>query len=704
MILNPVISSTSRSSGLTSDQLQALKPHVIDLQRGVFSTEGEYSTREEDVAAIFDTYLPDFIQEHGGVGVPLVIWAHGGLVNEGDGLRIANDQVDWWKSNGAYPVHFVWESGLAAALVDAVSGMIARGARGLFEDIKDRAIELAMRYGPGPAVWGEMKDSARKASDPGGGALYFATRLAGFCAANPGAVTLHAIGHSAGAVFHSYLIPAAIEAGVRSFDTVNLLAPAMRADLFKQNIMPLIDAGITRVSMFTMDRWTELHDTCLNVYGKSLLYLIRAALEPEEFCPILGLEECIRADGALNTFFNTPPSPTGADVIWSPTTSGPLSDQSGVTSHGGFDGDQKTMDSLARRVTGQVVIVPYPAGRGLPPDLWTLPAPSTLPLAPVPAASRRALCIGINDYPGALRLSGCVADADAWGSQFTVLGYEVEKLTDQEAKREKILGRVLALVSESRAGDVIAIQYSGHGTYVPDLTGDDDTPGWPYEQAICPADYQAGNLIIDDDLGAIFDLIPDGVNVTCFFDSCHSGESTRSAPPLSEAALARLGASGAGQGRRPRFMYPTDEIVAAYKAQRGVPLTQGKRTTMREVLFSACGAQEVAYETGGHGDFTAAATVLVIGCSGKVSNGDFQQQIRRKFRDQPRQNPELDASDISTARTFLGTLAAVNGPATDGQAALEGVNRPTPEASAAADRALSAATFLRATADFIEGG
>ena len=48
--------------------------------------------------------------------VPLVIWAHGGIVSEQAGLTIAGLQVPWWLDNGAYPLHFVWETGFVETL------------------------------------------------------------------------------------------------------------------------------------------------------------------------------------------------------------------------------------------------------------------------------------------------------------------------------------------------------------------------------------------------------------------------------------------------------------------------------------------------------------------------------------------------------------------------------------------------------------
>ena len=56
---------------------------------------------------------------------------------------------------------------------------------------------------------------------------------------------------------------------------------------------------IKKLTMFTMTESFEKDDTCLGIYKKSLLYLIRGALEEESGAEILGLQECLKRDKAL---------------------------------------------------------------------------------------------------------------------------------------------------------------------------------------------------------------------------------------------------------------------------------------------------------------------------------------------------------------------------------------------------------------------
>ena len=73
--------------------------------------------------------------------------------------------------------------------------------------------------------------------------------------------------------------------------------------------------------MFTMSEAFEKKDTCIGVYGKSLLYLIRASLEKESPEEILGLQECVRRDADLASLFGLR-GPAQGVVMWSKTVGG----------------------------------------------------------------------------------------------------------------------------------------------------------------------------------------------------------------------------------------------------------------------------------------------------------------------------------------------------------------------------------------------
>jgi hypothetical protein len=281
---------------------------------------------------------------------------------------------------------------------------------------------------------------------------------------------------------------------------------------------------------------------------------------------------------------------------------------------------------------------------------FAAPAPSILGGAT--AGSRRALCIGINAYPTA-PLEGCIADATAWMSTLSALGFaQPILLTDAQATRAAIIGALAQLFQVSRAGDVVVMQYSGHGTQLRDVDGDDEDDR---DEAICPYDFADGAFIIDDDFARVFAQIPDGVSVTCFFDCCHSGTNTRLAvgvPVLAGAA-------------RPRFLRATPEMQASHSRFRaGLPAApfDARRhpDLMRQVVFAACMDREVAYEENQQGDFTRfALPILQRGES--MSNDRFHQAVVRAFGTQPRQHPWLDCSDAARGAALFGFTGRTEG-------------------------------------------
>jgi len=342
---------------ITAEMKETLRPHVINLTRGQFSSGGLFDTSQDDVDALFGEHLERAVAGHGpGDPLRIVIWAHGGLVNERGGLLGAHDKILWWRKNGFYPIYFVWETGFMQSVGQLLGGH-GGGEEGVFDFTDKRLEEIARRAG-GPAIWGVMKQNAHAAAAPSGGAFLAAQRLADFCGRHPGAVELHAGAHSAGAIFHASFLPAALDLGVPPFKALHLLAPAVRADLFLERLAPRLGPGkgVERTAIFTMNKDRELDDNCAFVYRKSLLYLIHFALEEKRETPILGLEISLRGNADLKRMFGLGGAGGTAvgEVIWAKTNAAaPPRSRSESTSHGGFDDDAATLDSVLRRILGR---------------------------------------------------------------------------------------------------------------------------------------------------------------------------------------------------------------------------------------------------------------------------------------------------------------------------------------------------------------
>jgi hypothetical protein len=140
--------------------------------------------------------------------------------------------------------------------------------------------------------------------------------------------------------------------------------------------------------------------------------------------------------------------------------------------------------------------------------------------------AKLGLCIGVNNYPGThMDLAGCVNDAKDWAAELGGRGFEVTQLLDDKATRAAMVDAFKSVIGAAGKGDVVVITFSGHGTYVPDLNGD-EIDG--LDEALCPYDIQTGGgALIDDEIHAMFAARKPGVRLVLISDSCHSGTVTR---------------------------------------------------------------------------------------------------------------------------------------------------------------------------------
>lgn len=712
---NPTVAGAARGSSLQPSDLAALRGHVIVMEDGRLAeksvkrpkTVDEFTTTPADIHHIFEVDLPAFIAERKGVTVPVMVWAHGGLVDKVAGFGIAQKQVAWWKSNDVYPIHIVWETGLWTALADAIARRRPDGNRGI-TDMADRVIEVAARLLGGRSAWEDMKLDAAAASLDGGGADVLIDELSRFLGANPGLISLHAVGHSAGSIFHSHFVSKALADtgnGIDAFETVTFLAPAVRIDTFEKLLLPLAESGqIRELSIFTMDDHTEQQDTCVGVYHKSLLYLVSSAFEPERDAAILGMQKYLSGAGRTLNYLNE----NGERLIYGPVCRGDRCSTQ-ATSHGGFDDDPPTMESVARRVAGADTVTPFPQSSSRSAAVPLPAVQAELSGSRAVVRAKRALCIGIDTYPSD-PLNGAAADANSWATMFEREGFAVERLTDGAATRDAILSAMLNIITSAADGDVIAIQYAGHGTSVKDLDGDEDDG---YDEALCPVDFGTGSLILDDDLASIWDLIPDNVAVTLLFDSCNSGGANRGLP-----ARPNLQEVSQQNGRLARLVQLDSRTIELFRIQRAAPSGDDPRAaartrvlevergrvanttshrpvvTRREVHVSACLPNEVAWEVSGQGVFTRAA-LDVLGREPGVTGRGLVDRVVTVLGPSRNQTPMLTADEPYADRVLLGTAAV---PPTHPDSSI-------PRAAGDVEKRTAAiVSILRATADLLEVG
>jgi hypothetical protein len=311
-----------------------------------------------------------------------VLFAHGGLVSEADGLTIAQKHLNWWLNNRVYPIYFAWQSGPAETLIDELADRFGRqaGAVGfsLVEQL-DRLVEKVARS-HFRWMWDQMKENAAAASRPIAppparrppdaelpGASLVVERLARYVTARSadgadGGVRVHLVGHSAGSIFLAALLDRLAAARV-VVDSMALLAPAIRVDAFAGSVLRHLGPGKTvrRFATFAMTDERELNDACgargVNIYQKSLLYLVSRALERPGPGDVGGEVRLV----GMQRFFDRPLAPgatttlreaiaaAGGASIFSRSTD-PDESRSDATSHGGFDDDAPTMTSVVMRL------------------------------------------------------------------------------------------------------------------------------------------------------------------------------------------------------------------------------------------------------------------------------------------------------------------------------------------------------------------
>lgn len=148
--------------------------------------------------------------------------------------------------------------------------------------------------------------------------------------------------------------------------------------------------------------------------------------------------------------------------------------------------------------------------------------------------TKKALLVGINDYapvgPGGPDLRGCVNDVRDMANTLSVLGIipatpgAMHILTDARATKTAILEHFKWLLSNAKRGDVLIFYYSGHGSQMADVGGEELDRR---DETICPHDFATAGMIKDDDFRAMLTGLPAGVNLDIIFDSCHSGTATR---------------------------------------------------------------------------------------------------------------------------------------------------------------------------------
>lgn len=268
------------------------------------------------------------------------------------------------------------------------------------------------------------------------------------------------------------------------------------------------------------------------------------------------------------------------------------------------------------------------------------------------ASTRRALCVGINNfknYPQSA-LQGCVRDANDMSSLLKdFLGFsssDITLLTDAQATKTEIMKNLKSMVDDAKAGKVnhLIFSFSSHGTLVPDTSGDEPDKA---DEAFCPHDLaQKGNdwdpnhIIVDDELRDLIVQIPKNVQLEVFLDTCHSGTGLRVLDLLPD--------------RKPRFLPPPsleafEEIEDRVPRDFGVKLLEKalEKGLTKPILWAGCRADQTsadAYIAGGwHGAFTYFFCKEMLASKNKLPRKDLLLKVRKDLKaGRYTQTPQLE--------------------------------------------------------------
>lgn len=274
----------------------------------------------------------------------------------------------------------------------------------------------------------------------------------------------------------------------------------------------------------------------------------------------------------------------------------------------------------------------------------------------------RALLVGINRYqhPGVNPVKGAEEDVQATEEfireQYGFTTQEIHKLTGAQATRAAILREFAGwLIAETRPGDRVFFLFSGHGSQVRDLSGDEKEDH--YDETLVPydADVTGKNQILDDELEALIAQLSGRLSVLVF-DSCHSGTVTRTVGGNLISGRKKGTADGqGGNAIQPRYL-PNPEEFARLKTQsRAVgggktgyeiqPVADDKLPVTRDLRLVK---EDVSNATAGL-IVISAARPNQVAFPMLVESGEYRGALSYAFCEVQRQNPRMALQQLQQA-------------------------------------------------------
>lgn len=364
---------------------------VSDITFGVGIDPDPYATK-----VVVETPRAWFAKQPAGAPARLMIYAHGGLNGEDESIRRIRVMAPYAAANGIYPLFMTWKTGPVETLVDMFEDYFkgrpeigAGPAGGIADDIREGADRLveATSHLMFRGVWTEMRGNA-EASALSGRALDLLAKkvisLRDALRADRRELQIHLVGHSAGSILLGWLLDRLARDDLKQtapkVSSCTLYAAACSVQFAlgtygKVAQTPLFD--LRNLWLYYLSDANEKADGLptpeVELYGKSLLYLVSRALDDARKMPILGLQNAITAPFDPKQWADDQvASMTAWQRVWTPGTGAsqrgfPIATpdvrttKTGATiqaTHGSFDNNVDVLAETLRRIKGGALVSP----------------------------------------------------------------------------------------------------------------------------------------------------------------------------------------------------------------------------------------------------------------------------------------------------------------------------------------------------------
>ena len=365
---------------------------VSDVTFGVGMDPEPYATK-----VVVDTPRRWFARQPAGAPAKLMIYAHGGLNSEDESIRRIRVLAPYAAANGIYPLFMTWKTGPVETLVDMFQdyfkGQPEIGplpAGGIADEVREGADRLveATSHLMFRGIWTEMRGNA-EASELSGRALDMLAKkliaLRDALRTDGRTIELHLVGHSAGSILLGWLLDRLAKDDLRQnapkISSCTLFAAACSVQFAvgtygKVAQTPLFNLGNLRLHYLSdsNEKADGLPSPEVELYGKSLLYLVSRALDDARKMPILGLQNAITPEvfDPKQWSDDQVASIAAWEHVWSPgtgatrrgfpvTTPDVRVTKTGATiqaTHGSFDNNIDVLTQTLETIKGAALVSP----------------------------------------------------------------------------------------------------------------------------------------------------------------------------------------------------------------------------------------------------------------------------------------------------------------------------------------------------------